>query len=138
LSINVNSRPSNFRLNCMRGSNTFREAFYSAVDRIMLVLGRSATRSLYYHLEKTFKIKRSDWYRDPQGFAAALEKIFGRSAAEYLLKAIIRKLYSSLGMNLEEAGDFQFEQYVRRLKLLHVVRRAAGGNLTDEKGRGEG
>jgi len=86
----------------------FKETFYSAVDKAMLLLGESGKQATYYHLEKTFKLKRNTWHKNPDDFAEAVEQIFG-PGAQLLLKAMAKELYSSLGLKFEgEAIHFSY------------------------------
>jgi hypothetical protein len=91
----------------------FKELFSSAVDRAMLLLGETGRQATYYHLEKAFGIKRNMWHKNPQRFADALEKIFGLGA-QLILKAIVKELYSNIGLKYEEAKKFRFAHFIHR------------------------
>ncbi|MDI6904775.1 MAG: hypothetical protein QMD13_04715 [Candidatus Bathyarchaeia archaeon] len=92
---------------------SFKELFDLAVDRAMLALGESGRQATYYHIEKTFGIKRKQWHKEPENFAEALEKIFG-PGAQLLFKAITKELYSNLGLKLEEEKRSHFTYVVRK------------------------
>jgi len=91
----------------------FKETFNSAVEKAMLLLGQSGKQATYYHLEKTFGIKRNKWHSDVEKFAEAVEQIFG-AGAQLLLKAMAKELCSSLGLKFEESGELHFTYLVRK------------------------
>ena len=91
----------------------FKETFQSAVDRAMLLLGESGRQAAYYRIEKTFRLKRNMWYKNPEDFAEAVEQIFG-SGAPLLLKVIIKELYTDLGLKLQETKQTSFAHLVRK------------------------
>lgn len=91
----------------------FKETFNSAVEKAMLLLGESGKQATYYHIEKTFGIKRNTWHKNPEDFAEAVEQIFG-PGSQLLLKAMAKELYSSLGLKLKESGELRFTYLVRK------------------------
>ncbi|MFN3330844.1 MAG: hypothetical protein ACK419_07960 [Pyrinomonadaceae bacterium] len=96
-------------------SANFEELFNSAVDKAMLLLEESGRQAIYYHIEKTFGLERNMWHKDVERFAETLEQIFGLGA-ELLLKAIVKELYSNLGLKFEEDETFHFPRLVQRVK----------------------
>ena len=70
---------------------TIEEIIEKAVDRALNVLGSSAKHALYYHLENTFGIPRSEIINNPEKFVKALYSVFG-PAAEMLENAIIAEI----------------------------------------------
>jgi hypothetical protein len=107
----------------------FEELFDSAVDKAMLLLGESGRQATYYHLEKTFGIKRDMWHKNPEAFAEAVEQIFG-SGGQLLVKAIIKELYTDLGLEFKESKEFSFTYLIREAKrYVHV-----GENLIKKVG----
>jgi hypothetical protein len=94
---------------------SFEELFYSAVDKAMLLLGESGRQAAYYHIEKTFGLRKECWHMKPEKFAEAVEAIFG-PGAQLLLRAIVRELYSDIGLKYNEQKDFMFAQLLRKAK----------------------
>jgi hypothetical protein len=94
---------------------SFEELFYSAVDKAMLLLGESGRQAAFYHIEKTFGLRKECWHMKPEKFAEAVEAIFG-PGAQLLLRAIVRELYSSIGLKYNEQKDFRFVQLLRKAK----------------------
>ena len=43
----------------------FEELFDSAIDKALLLLGESGRKATYYHIEKTFRLKRDAWHKNP-------------------------------------------------------------------------
>jgi len=91
----------------------FKETFHSAVEKAMLLLGESGKQATYYHIEKTFKLKRNMWHKNPEDFAEAVEQIFG-PGSQLLLKAITKELYADLGLKLQETKQTSFAHLVRK------------------------
>jgi hypothetical protein len=92
----------------------FKETFNSAVEKAMLLLGESGKQATYYHIEKTFGIKRNKWHKNPEDFAEAVEQIFGHPGSQLLLKAMAKELYADLGLKFEESGELHFTCLVRK------------------------
>ena len=91
----------------------FKETFNSAVERAMLLLGESGKQATCYHLEKTFRLKRDAWHKNPEAFAEAVEQMFG-SGSQLLLKAVVKELYTTLGLKFQESNQFSFVHLVRQ------------------------
>ena len=95
---------------------TFEELFQSAVDRAMLLLGKSGRQAIYYHLENTLGLERDKWHGHAEEFAEAVEQIFGRPGAKILLKMIAKELYSNLGLKYDETTEPSFSHVVCNAK----------------------
>lgn len=96
----------------------------------MLTLGESGREAVYFHLEKTFGIKKNEWHRDVEGFAEALEQIFG-PGAQFLLRAIVKELYITLSLKFEEQKPFHFANLIHRAENMHRFI-CSGGVYGDE------
>jgi len=92
----------------------FKESFNSAVEKAMLLLGESGKQATYYHIEKTFRLKRNTWHKNPEDFAEAVEQIFGHPGSQLLLKAMAKELYADLGLKFEEREAIHFTCLVRK------------------------
>lgn len=97
-------------------NRTFEELFQSAIDRAMLLLGKSGRQAIYYHLEKILGLERDKWHNHAEEIAEAIEQIFGRPGAKILLKVIAKELYSSLGLKYDETTEPSFSHVVRNAK----------------------
>jgi alanine-alpha-ketoisovalerate/valine-pyruvate aminotransferase len=81
---------------------SFQEVFMSALDRAMLLLGDSGREATYYHIEKTFRLKRNMWHKNPEAFTEALKQIFGAQGSRLLLNAIAKELMAQLNLKIQE------------------------------------
>jgi len=90
----------------------FEKLFMEAVDVSLKSLGESVRQMIFFHLEKSYSIKKHDIPKKPEAFAEGLEKIFGVGAL-VLEKIIVKTLYSKLGLEYEDKKDFVFMDYLR-------------------------
>ncbi len=88
-----------------------------SIDEALLSLGVSVKSSIYFHLEKNFKVHRSDIPMHLGEFQNGLEKIFGLGA-RFLEILIMKNLYTRIGCTLVMAEDVQMEfvKYVEAAK----------------------
>ena len=93
----------------------FDKLFIEAVDEGLDVLGESGRHMIFFHLEKSYSIKRHEIPKKPEAFAAGLEKIFG-AGASVLEKLIVKSLYSKLGLKYEDKEERPFADYVKNVK----------------------
>jgi hypothetical protein len=104
----------NQKLSCALNRG-FEELFDLAVDKAMLLLGESGKQATYYYIEKTSGLNRNVWHKNPEGFAEAVEQIFG-PGSQLLLKAIIKELYTALGLKFQGTKKFSFAYLIREAK----------------------
>jgi hypothetical protein len=100
----------------------FEKLLLEAVDEGLAWLGESASQAIYYHLENDFNIKKQDIPCKIEGFANALEKIFGAAAALLEIE-IMKKLHEKFGDSfryLPEQKDLVFIEYVKTIKFLDL------------------
>jgi hypothetical protein len=105
------------------------KALLDAVDSGLLVLGENSRKAIYFHLEKTFKIKREEIALKFEEFKESLEDIFG-PGAEIIKEAIIRELRAKLDLDFEEKESFELASYVGIIQEVHNV-----GRQKEEKRR---
>lgn len=86
-----------------------------AVDEGLKTLGESGKQAIFFHLERTYSIKKSDIPKKPDAFAEGLEKIFG-GGATVIQKIILENLYSKLGLKYEDRDDYSFTDYLNDIK----------------------
>ena len=60
--------------------SSLNDILLSAIDEALSSLGENVAASIYFHVEKTFGIKRLEIPQRVKDFSAALEKIFGLGA----------------------------------------------------------
>ncbi len=56
---------------------SFNEILLASIDEALSSLGESVATSVYFHVEKTFNVKRGEIPQRINDFSDALEKIFG-------------------------------------------------------------
>lgn len=108
------------KLNTLKGS--FDNLLLEAVDEALSTLGDSCKHAIYFHLEKTFKIKRKHIPSKFEEFVNAIEQIFGIGA-----KIIEIQIMKCLRKNAGEFKYFRGEedltiiQYVNTVKKLELI-----------------
>ena len=96
----------------MRGKEKdFEKLFIEAVDEGLETLGESGKHMIFFHLDKSYSIKKHQISRRPEAFAKGLEQIFG-AGATVLQRLILKSLCSKLGLEYEDVGGRPFTDYV--------------------------
>ncbi len=75
----------------------FNEILLAAIDEALSSLGENATAAIYFHLEKTFNIKRLEIPQKISDFSDTLERIFGLGARTLEILCM-EKLYSKVNV----------------------------------------
>ncbi len=98
-------------------TQTFEQIFLEATDSALASLGESARQSIYYHLERTFRLPKQDIPAHLDDFENGLEKIFG-AGARYIEVLIMKQLFLRVGKHLEldDEKDLEFKGYVAAAK----------------------
>jgi len=109
----------------------FEKLFIEAVDEGLGTLGESGKHMIFFHLDKSYSIKKHDIPKRPEAFAEGLKKIFG-AGASVLERLILRSLYSKLGLEIENVESRPFVDYV------NYVREANDAQEVRENSRGGG
>lgn len=102
----------------------FENLLLDAVDEGLACLGESVYRAIYYHLENDFAIKRQDIPCKIEGFADAIEKVFGIGAGLLEIE-IMRRLHEKVGGSFRyfpEQRNLVFTEYVKTVKLSYLVK----------------
>ena len=102
----------------------FEKLFLEAVDEGLAYLGESTSRTIYYHLESDFNIKKQDIPRKIEAFADAIEKIFGDGAGLLEIE-IMKKLYEKVGNSFvcfSKQKNISFTEYLETLKLSYMTK----------------
>jgi hypothetical protein len=92
----------------------FEKFVVEAVDEGLSSLGDSSKQAIYFHLERSFDIKRKEIPSKIDDFAKALEKIFG-IGANFLEVLIKERLDEKTGKNdrTEKNQNLTLAQYVK-------------------------
>jgi hypothetical protein len=94
-------------------SEVFDKLLLEIMDETLSCIGDSLSARIYFHLEKSFGLKRLDIPNKVEEFASALEQIFGKGA--FLLESrIMRRLFSKACCLVECCAPegFEFSEYI--------------------------
>lgn len=88
------------------------------------IFGEYATSIIYDYLERNLSLKKDEIPMRIEEFRKGLRK-FLSTGAYVVEKTVLKKLYSSYGLDFEEKENYDFEDYVRELKkkIKYEVRR---------------
>ena len=91
----------------------FEKLMLEAIDEGLSSLGESSKQAIYFHLEKTFDIKREEIPDRLSAFSQAIENIFGVGAG-CLEILIMQRLYEKVGgiLRWDKKKGFSFVEYV--------------------------
>lgn len=100
-------------------NENFDKLLLEAVDEALASLGDSVKQAVYFHLEKSFGIKKEDVPNRIGDFAQVVENIFGPGAS-YLESSIMKRLYEKVRVVFEwgESKPFGFADYIAEAKKL--------------------
>jgi hypothetical protein len=91
----------------------FEKLMLEAIDEGLSSLGESSKQAIYFHLEKTFDIRREEIPDRVSAFSQAIENIFGAGAG-CLEILIMQRLYEKVGgvLRWDKSKGFSFVEYV--------------------------
>jgi hypothetical protein len=95
----------------------FERLLIEAIDEGLSTVGESPRKAIYFHLEKSFNIRKNEIPKKVKVFENAIEKMFG-FGADFLEVMIMKRLYEKIGgeLELEDSSDFDFSGYVNIVK----------------------
>lgn len=104
----------------------FSEILLASIDEALSSLGKNVMTAIYFHLEKTFNIKRLEIPQRIKDFSDALEKIFGLGA-KTLEILCMKKLHDKIGVTFKWpeyewplckwiVPEMAFQEYVSRMR----------------------
>jgi hypothetical protein len=108
--------------NRSKPKSSFNDILLSAIDEALSSLGENVAASIYFHLEKTFGIKRLEIPQRVKEFSDALEKIFGLGARTIEILCM-KKFHEKMGVTCKwpeyewplckwVAPEMVFQEYV--------------------------
>jgi hypothetical protein len=101
-------------------SEEFDEILLTAIDNAFFSLGESVKKSIYFHLEEKFSLKRKHIPNRLRKFQEAIEQIFG-SGARFLEILIMKNLYLKIGISVAMKNDqVCFTDYVKEVKRAYM------------------
>jgi len=95
---------------------TFEKILIDAVDEGLLMLGETGREVVYFRLRHSYALSKEDVPAHLEIFVECLKKIFG-SGSRAIEKAIIKSLYSKLGLKYVEKKDFDFIECLNEAKM---------------------
>lgn len=97
----------------------FGKILLEAIDEGLSSLGQSSRQAIYFHLEKSFNIKKQEIPLRIEGFTDAIEQLFG-SGADYLEILIVKRLHEKIGKpganSVKKESCRGFSEYIGQLK----------------------
>jgi len=91
--------------------SAFTDVLLRSIDKGLGILGDTVRPCIYFHLERSYKLRRHDLAIKPEAFADALKAMFG-AEPNILLKQIVKELYLSVGLEPTEHQNWKFNDYV--------------------------
>jgi hypothetical protein len=113
----------------------FETLLLEAVDEELSSLGDSSKQAIYYHLKKSFNVKKREIPYKIEAFASAIEKIFGLGA-NFLEILIMKRLYEKIGQSFKwhrSEDDFTFTEHVAFAKLSFLEKKKRTKELVQYK-----
>lgn len=112
----------------------FEKLLLEAIDEGLSSLGESSKQAIYYHLEKSFNLKKQEIPYSIEAFANAIEKIFGLGA-NFLEILIMKRLYEKMGRNfkLRTSKDLEFVEYITVARQSFLKKTSAKKSLLNAK-----
>lgn len=98
------------------GSNRFTQ-LVMAVDDGLLAFGESVRHAVYYHIQKSYQVKREEVPDKLEAFHKALKDLFG-AGATIIEKLMAKNLCSRLNLKLEDHQNWTIVDYVAHVKKL--------------------
>jgi len=95
----------------------FDKLLLDAVDEGLSSMGESSKQAIYFHLEKSFNIKRQEIPRKIKVFEHSMEKIFGLGA-NFLEILIMKRINAKVGEHIKwhRSQDLTLTEYVAAAK----------------------
>lgn len=82
------------------------ERILESVDCGLEALGKNVRHVVYYHVEKTFRLKKSDIPAKPEAFEQAIISIFGEKGAKTIEELIVQKMRKTFKLRRRSKQTF--------------------------------
>ena len=92
-----------------------------AIDEALSTLGESIKKSVYFHLEVTYKMKRAEIPNEIVRFSDSLDKMFG-TGARFIEILVIKRFYPKIQVTCDWQGpeyvipNLSFKEYVELVR----------------------
>jgi len=102
----------------------FDKLLLEAVDEGLSSVGESSKQAIYFHLEKSFSIKREEIPCKIEVFEHSIERIFGLGA-DFLEVLIMKRIHEKVGGRFKwrRSQDFTFAEYVAAARRSYLARK---------------
>jgi len=80
------------------------------------IFGKSATKAVYYHLNKSYLLKHEEIHEKPQVFVKAMEEMFGERGAEVIEALLVKDLLAKLGIECQDKENNNLVDWLDKLK----------------------
>jgi hypothetical protein len=94
---------------------TFEEILSESIDESFSWLGESGKRTIYFHLEKEYKISKQDIPYRIEDFTEAIEDVFGLGAKVLEIK-IMKHLFTKMGYFQPQFHTQQSLEFIKYIK----------------------
>ncbi len=104
-----------------KSNKKFNFMLLEAVDEALSILGESTKKSVYFHLEESYRINRFEIPDKIAEFSDALEKMFGL-ASRYLEILVMKKFYPKIQITCDWpkpdyiSPDLSFKEYIELMR----------------------
>jgi hypothetical protein len=111
--------------------NKFDFMLLEAIDEALSTLGESVKKSVYFHLEATYNIKREQVPEEVGRFSDSLDKMFGLGA-RYLEILIMKQFYPKIQISCDWQGpefvipNLSFREYIELMRKAYSKERLKG------------
>ena len=112
-----------------QSQDSFEEILIEAIDCGLLILGESARKSIYFHLDQDFSLQKQKIPENPEALENALESIFGVGALVIEI-SILKNLASKLGLKFEERKSFNFTDSVNKVRKMWLSKNETQAQLS--------
>ena len=112
-----------------QGQDTFEKILSEAVDNGLMILGESAKKSIYFHLDQDFSLQKEKIPENPEALENALESIFGVGALVIEI-SILKNLTSKLGLKFEERKSFSFTDSINKVRKMWLSKNETQAQLS--------
>jgi len=85
------------------------------------VLGEIAKKSIYEILEKNYAITRNRVPERLNELTSAFEAMFGAASSKTIVRTIVKRLYTKLGLTFVEMPDWRLPDYVKEARARSIL-----------------
>lgn len=104
------------RLNVVEESENWNGFFAEVVDETLKqIFKEEGARAIYDFLTNHAHLELEEAAEKPEVFSASLERLMV-SATRVIEQAILKNLYSKLGLKFEEKSGYEFPDYIKELR----------------------